>query len=121
MLGIFCLIFIYPFVYLYFKLLKVKPETHKFLKKILLIPEVVSGKLSFVGRAMWDTTSAGKQFLGKNGLTGLVQINYYKNLSTDEFEYYNYYYAKNQTLALDFEIILKTISLFLFSKKVVKL
>jgi lipopolysaccharide/colanic/teichoic acid biosynthesis glycosyltransferase len=91
------------------------------MKKILLVPEVIKGKISFVGRAIWDTTSVGKQFLGKNGLTGLVQINYYKNLSSDEMEYYNYYYAKNQTLILDIEIILKTVSLFLFTKKVVKL
>ncbi len=119
--GIFCLVFIYPFVKLYFRLNNTKSEDHKFLKKTALIPEVVKGNLSFVGRATWDTTSTGKQFLGKNGLTGLVQINYYKNLSIDEIEYYNYYYAKNQTLILDFEIFLKTISLFLFSKKVVKL
>jgi O-antigen biosynthesis protein len=120
-LGINCLIFVYPFIYLYLKFLNAKPESHKFLKKVLLIPEVVKGKLSFVGRATWDSTSEGKQFLGKNGLTGLVQINYYKILTADECEYYNYYYAKNQTLTLDLEIILKTISLFLFSKKVVKL
>jgi lipopolysaccharide/colanic/teichoic acid biosynthesis glycosyltransferase len=119
--GIFCLVFIYPFVRLYFRLNNTKSEDHKFLKKTALIPEVVKGNLSFVGRATWDTTSTGKQFLGKNGLTGLVQINYYKNLSIDEIEYYNYYYAKNQTLILDLEIFLKTISLFLFSKKVVKL
>ena len=91
------------------------------MRKILLIPDVLKGSLSFVGRATWDTTSTGKQFLGKNGLTGLVQINYYKNPSNNELEYYNFYYAKNQSLALDIEIIVKTISLFLFSRKVVKL
>lgn len=120
-LGIFCLVLIYPFVMLFFKVSKAGRENHKFMKKILLVPEVIKGKISFVGRAIWDTTSVGKQFLGKNGLTGLVQINYYKNLSSDEMEYYNYYYAKNQTLILDIEIILKTVSLFLFTKKVVKL
>ncbi|HMT12078.1 MAG TPA: hypothetical protein PKA39_10705, partial [Ignavibacteria bacterium] len=69
-----------------------KGETAKFLSKIRLIPSVLSGKYSFVGRAVWDTTSTGKEHLGKNGLTGLVQINYFRNLSKDEFEYYNFYY-----------------------------
>jgi lipopolysaccharide/colanic/teichoic acid biosynthesis glycosyltransferase len=96
-------------------------EHNKFFNKIRLIPSVITGKLSFVGRATWDTTSYGKQYLGKNGLTGLVQINYYKNLSMDEVEYFNYYYAKNQSLTLDVEIILKTVSLFLFRKNIPQL
>ncbi len=120
-LGMLCLVFVFPFVQLYLRFSGSEKRNQKFLKKVLLIPEVIKGKLSFVGRATWDTTSTGKRFLGKNGLTGLVQINFYKNLSEDECEYYNYYYAKNQTIVLDLEIILKTISLFLFSKKVVKL
>jgi lipopolysaccharide/colanic/teichoic acid biosynthesis glycosyltransferase len=37
-----------------------------------------------------------KTILGKNGLTGLVQINFYKNLTSDEIEFYNYYYAKTK-------------------------
>jgi lipopolysaccharide/colanic/teichoic acid biosynthesis glycosyltransferase len=91
------------------------------MKKLILIPKVFTGKLSFVGRATWDKSSIGKQFLGKNGLTGLVQINYYKNLTTEEIEFYNYYYAKNQALSLDIEIILRTISLFIFRKKLPRL
>ena len=119
--SVFCLILVYPVVYLFLRFIGENSQKRKFLNKILLVPEVIKGTLSFVGRATWDTTSSGKQFLGKNGLTGLVQINYYKNPSREELEYYNFYYAKNQSLALDFEIIIKTISLFLFSKKVVKL
>ena len=120
-LGAFCFILLYPLVLLLLKLFDFGPQKLKFLRKILLIPDVLKGSLSFVGRAVWDTTSTGKQFLGKNGLTGLVQINYYKNPSNNELEYYNFYYAKNQSLALDIEIIVKTISLFLFSRKAVKL
>lgn len=119
--SVFCFILIYPIVFLILKVFDVKPPKRKFINKILLLPMVIKGSLSFVGRATWDTTSTGKHFLGKNGLTGLVQINYYKNPSQEELEYYNFYYAKNQSLILDFEIIIKTISLFLFSKKVVKL
>jgi O-antigen biosynthesis protein len=119
-IGLACLFTIYPVVLLLSVILN-SEEHNKFFNKIRLIPSVITGKLSFVGRATWDTTSYGKQYLGKNGLTGLVQINYYKNLSMDEVEYFNYYYAKNQSLTLDVEIILKTVSLFLFRKNIPQL
>ena len=100
---------------------KIKGERAKFISKLLLIPKVISGKYSLVGRATWDSSAYGKQYLGKHGLTGLVQINFYKNPNAEEIEYYNYYYAKNQSNSLDVEIILKTISLFLFRKNLPKL
>lgn len=121
LLSLICLFIVFPFALIYSKLFISDLTEHKFLKKLLLVPLVLKGELSFVGRATWDITSVGQEFLGKNGLTGLAQINYYKKLSAYEIEYYNFYYAKNQSLALDLEIILKTISLFLFSKKVIKL
>jgi lipopolysaccharide/colanic/teichoic acid biosynthesis glycosyltransferase len=119
--GLICLFTVYPLVLIITAIFKFGEQSSKFLNKLRLIPSVITGKLSFVGRATWDTTSYGKQYLGKNGLTGLVQINFYKNLSSDEIEYFNYYYAKNQSLTLDLEIILKTISLFLFRKNIPKL
>jgi lipopolysaccharide/colanic/teichoic acid biosynthesis glycosyltransferase len=120
-LGIFCLLTAYPLVLLYSLISQSNEHGNKFISKLKLIPHVISGRLSFVGRATWDTASYGMQYLGKNGLTGLVQINYYKKLSPDEIEYFNYYYAKNQSLTLDMEIILKTVSLFLFRKNVPQL
>jgi O-antigen biosynthesis protein len=120
-LGLLCLFTIYPVVLLLSVFLKSNEHSGKFLNKAKLIPSVVAGRLSFVGRATWDTASYGKQYLGKNGLTGLVQINYYKNLSADEVEYFNYYYAKNQSVTLDIEIMLKTVSLFLFRKNIPQL
>lgn len=117
--GIFCLILVYPFVWVIMKIRNLSNTQLKFLNKILLIPSVISGKYSFVGRAVWDKTSYGKNFLGKHGLTGLVQVNFYKNLTEEEIEYYNNYYAKNQSLKLDIEIIIRTISLFLFRKKII--
>lgn len=116
--GILCLVTVYPVAYILIKLDAVSSEKHRFIKKLLLIPSVIMGKLSFVGRATWDTSAYGKEYLGKNGLTGLPQINFYKHLTPDEMEYYNYYYAKNQSLTLDIEIILKTVSLFLFRKNI---
>lgn len=117
--GVFCLISVYPWVWVITKFKKLSNTQLKFFKKILIIPSVVSGKYSFVGRATWDKTSYGKNFLGKNGLTGLAQVNFYKNLAEEEIEYYNNYYAKNQSLKLDIEILIRTISLFLFRKKII--
>ncbi|MCI0449762.1 MAG: glycosyltransferase [Chlorobi bacterium] len=120
-LGLLSLVTLYPAVLIITKIMKMGSDRAKFVNKLLLIPSVFSGKLSFVGRATWDTTSYGKQYLGKNGLTGLVQINFHKNLGPEEIEYYNFYYAKNQSLPLDIEILLKTLSLFLFRKNIPKL
>lgn len=121
LIGIACLFTVYPIALLLSAFVRFSEENRKFVKKLRLIPSVISGKLSFVGRATWDTSAYGKEYLGKNGLTGLVQINYYKKLSADETEYFNYYYAKNQSLTIDLEIILKTISLFIFRKNTPKL
>lgn len=118
--GIICLFTLYPVGLLLSVFFRSSDHVTKFMNKIKMIPSVITGKLSFVGRATWDTTTHS-QHLGKNGLTGLVQINYYKNLSLEEVEYFNYYYAKNQTLTLDMEIILKTVSLFLFRKNLPQL
>lgn len=114
--SLFSLFTVYPLGVILSKFTSSGSRFERFLGKIKLIPSVLMGKYSFVGRATWDESSYGQQFLGKRGLTGLVQINYYKNLGQDEVEYFNYYYAKNQSLALDLEIMLKTISLFLFRK-----
>lgn len=117
-IGLICLITVYPVIYVILKLFKIDSDKLKFFNKILFIPSVIRGKLSFVGRAVWDNTTSETRYLGKNGLTGLVQINYYKNLSTDEMEYFNYYYAKHQSLSLDIEILIKTITLFIFRRKI---
>ncbi len=116
--GLICLILVYPIGLFANLFVKKDSKGSKFVNKLTMIPSVISGKFSFVGRATWDKSAFGKQYLGKKGLTGLVQINYYKNLGQEEVEYFNYYYAKNQSLALDLEILLKTISLFLFRKNV---
>jgi O-antigen biosynthesis protein len=119
--GLLCILLVYPTVFIYIKLFNIESEKLKFLNKVLLIPDVIRGKLSFVGRAIWDKSSIDNHYLGKSGLTGLVQINYYKNLTSYEIEYFNFYYAKNQSLALDLEIVLKTITLFIFRRKIFQL
>jgi len=92
--------------------------------RTLLLPQVFSGTLSFVGRPLSDPdqeggnpTYAGNRgsYLGPKGLTGLVQINARGDLDAEEIERYKLYYAKNHSFGLDLEIILK--SLLLLWKK----
>jgi hypothetical protein len=110
------LISIYPFVY--FR--RIAPGTSRS-QFILRLPAVLSGKRSLVGPpetfqqviegTTHDSTSSpghsGALYLGKPGLTGLIQLQRNRPLSEQEREQYNLYYAKNQSLALDVEILLK--------------
>jgi lipopolysaccharide/colanic/teichoic acid biosynthesis glycosyltransferase len=48
-------------------------------------------------------------YWGKPGLTGLLQVNYHEDLTAGEIEKYTLYYAKNQSLMLDIEILLKSL------------
>lgn len=90
--------------------------------RILQLPSVVAGKLSIVGRPLGEADEAPERtsaqngavsYLGPKGLTGLVQINRREGLVADEIEKYKLYYAKNQSLVLDLEIILKSLLLLL--------
>lgn len=108
--GLICLIVIYPFVFIYSKISKNKLSRHT--SKILQLPYVVSGKYSFVGYPIWFD-SKEETYPGKKGLTGLIQLYYYDNMTEAEMINYNIYYAKNQNLTLDLEILLKTIFTFL--------
>lgn len=106
------LISLYPFVYLR------KAGAGRSDSRIILgLPSVLSGERSLVGppNASQTLSDKGKEnvpaslYLGKPGLTGLVQLQADRALSKEELEQYNLYYAKNQTLALDLEILLKTL------------
>jgi GT2 family glycosyltransferase len=85
-------------------------DTRRAGRKILMVPRVLRGALSMVGPPEYFT---GGMYLGKPGLTGLVQINYHDDLAPEEIEKYNLYYAKNQSLVLDVEILLKTLIILL--------
>jgi GT2 family glycosyltransferase len=79
--------------------------------------QVFSGKLSLVGRpaeAVHIGAGAPAE-LGPRGMTGLVQINSREDLTVEEVERYELYYAKNQSLLLDLEILAKSL-LFHFRK-----
>ena len=71
-----------------------------------------NGHLSFVGTPV-EELRIQKQigdllFLGKPGLCGLVQLQQERTLSDDELTQYDLYYARNQSVLLDIEILIKS-------------
>ena len=100
---------------------KAAPAAHPglVLSRILLLPQVFSGRISLVGRPLsdpddtlrWNGRTHDKTlaYLGPKGLTGLVQINLRKDLDSEEIERYKLYYAKNYSMGLDVQIIFKAL------------
>lgn len=99
------LITVYPFVVLYYKLRKGNISKHT--SKLLLLPKVFIGEYSFVGIPVWYETN-DVEYLGKKGLTGIIQLNHFEGINEEEMMNYNIFYAKNQNLMMDIEILLKT-------------
>jgi O-antigen biosynthesis protein len=98
-------------IYPMFRLLSpaVRKKSSSFLTGI---PRVLSGSISFVGRSL-NNRQGGQHtsetlFLGKNGLCGLVQLQQGRVLSDDEINQYDLYYARNQSVLLDLEILIKS-------------
>ena len=88
-------------------------KDHHAIKHLL---SVVKGEMSLVGPPPGALQQDGEwrtakriPYLGKLGLTGLVQINPMLELTNGEIEKYNLYYAKNQSLWLDAEILAQSI------------
>lgn len=106
------LLFVYPFA----RLFGWGKTTGQAAHSVLLLPDVFFGRISLVGRPLTDLDSgvpAGspghlQSLLGPKGLTGLVQINKRDDLEANEAERYKLYYAKNQSLILDLEIMAKS-------------
>lgn len=99
------LVTVYPVMLLFRKVIKI--NFSKQVSKLLLLPKVFTGECSFVGYPVW-LISENKHYIGKKGLTGIIQLNYYPGMSEEEMENFNLFYAKNQSLLLDVEILLKT-------------
>jgi O-antigen biosynthesis protein len=95
------LIFFYPFIYLTAKLRGRKKDFSNF---ILDVPKIFTGKVSFVGP--YNPSENKNLFLGKKGLTGL----WYIENSSGRSDKLDIYYAKNQNLWLDLEILGRTIN-----------
>ena len=95
------LFFLYPFIYLTSKLSGKQTQFRRF---VLKTPLILKGKASFVGP---QKSSNGNQlFLGKVGLTGFWYI---ENTEFMNKEKLDLYYAKNQNIWLDLEILGKTL------------
>ena len=101
-LAFFSLLFIYPFVYLWSKLGRSKSDFKNF---ILGVPLIFSGKFSFVGPK--ENPGSNEIYLGKKGLTGLWFIEDNKLIKKEKLDFY---YAKNQNIWLDLEILAKTLN-----------
>jgi O-antigen biosynthesis protein len=79
------------------------------------LPKILSGRMSFVGPP--DAAVAGGIiYLGKPGLTGLVQLQRGNELQHEDIQNFNLYYAKNQSLFMDIEILLKSFILHISGK-----
>jgi hypothetical protein len=105
------LLSVYPFIYLGHA---VRSSFRS--RFILTLPTVLAGRLSLVGPSIAyspiipsNGRSAGSIFLGKPGLTGLVQLQGKGALTPEEVEQFNLHYARNQSLLMDVEILLKTL------------
>ena len=109
--SLFFLISIAHFVY-FITVFSKKPAIG-FKKAILQLPSVLIGSMSIVG---YFSTPQRNMFSGKPGITGLIHIQNGNTLKVEEKEQYDLYYAKNQSLMLDLEIILKSLQQW-FQKK----
>jgi hypothetical protein len=76
------------------------------------LSHVFGGRISLVGPPLSDQRvekpTSESLFLGKPGLCGLVQLQQDGTLSDDEINQYYLYYARNQSVLLDLEILIKT-------------
>jgi O-antigen biosynthesis protein len=113
--GILTLVLYLP-VWLFLSLRRRRPAAG-FAPAILQLPRVLSGERSLVGLPDDAGSPLARRLaerypgnhLGPYGLTGLIQINMRDDLEYEEMERYGLYYAKNQSLVLDMEIILKSL------------
>jgi hypothetical protein len=76
---------------------------------IRLMPSVFRGTVSLVGPSSARHGSTQRNlYIGKPGLTGMIQLQGNRSLLHDEIDQLNLYYARNQSVMLDIEILLKT-------------
>ncbi len=105
------LIMIFPFVWIYSKIQK---SNSFFVNAVLQIPLIFIGKKSFVGPKSQNYFE--DLYLGKKGITGLWFSENVDENDEDENNRINLFYAKNQNIWLDLEIIGKSLAK-IFEKK----
>ena len=105
-LSLILLILVYPFAFINSKFRDTGGS--KITGKLLMLPRVFTGKYSFVGVPVWYD-DYDYEFLGKKGLTGMIQLYGNEIKSREDENNYLIFYAKNQSLKFDVEILLKTL------------
>jgi O-antigen biosynthesis protein len=108
-LSLAILFLVYPFIYLFKKFASEKSNFSQF---ILETPRVFSAKKSFVGPK--ESSFHGELYVGKKGLTGFWFIENLSQSDNEEMKKLDIFYAKNQNIWLDLEILGKTISKMFF-------
>jgi O-antigen biosynthesis protein len=108
-LGIIILFLVYPFIYLFKKFNSKKNGLTQF---ILSVPNVITGEKSFVGPK--ESSYWAELYVGKIGLTGFWFIEDIPMTDTEEVKKLDIFYAKNQNIWLDLEILGKTMSKLFF-------
>ncbi len=103
------LLLVYPFIYLFQKFTSKKSD---FIKFMLGVPEVLIGKKSFVGPLL--SSDLDGLFIGKKGLTGFWYVENIESQEIEEHKKLDLYYAKNQNIWLDLEILGRSFSKMLF-------
>lgn len=104
LLGVFLYIS-YHLLFRWFPVIGGNREINEMIKKI---PSVICGSLSLVGPK--SHTNKSGVFLGKPGITGLW---YTEGENEENFEKLDIFYARNQNIWLDLEIIGKTLNLLI--------
>jgi hypothetical protein len=110
--GLPILFFIFPFVYISSK---ISVNRGDFVKFVLDIPSVCTGRKSLVGPNKKNLIPG--LFLGKEGLTGLWYTEVFDKSDDKENEKLNIYYARNQNVWLDIEILGKTFSKMFYKQE----
>lgn len=107
------LLLVYPFIYFYKKL---TARENEFIRLILNIPKIFNGEMSFVGPK--SNSYHGDLYVGKTGITGLWFVESLSVNDKEEMKSLDLFYAKNQNIWLDLEILGRTLSkLFLRTEK----
>ncbi len=102
-ISLLILIFIYPFVYFFDKL---GNSRNDFINFVLNVPKVFTGKMSLVGPKF--NSYYKDLFMGKLGLSGLWYTENVDLADQSEINKLDLFYAKNQNLWLDLEILGKS-------------
>lgn len=108
-IGSLVLILLYPFIYLFQKFTS---KSGDFIQFILGVPQVCVGTKSFVGPR--SSSFNDGLYVGKVGLTGFWFIDNINIDDIDEMRKLDVFYAKNQNIWLDLEILGKTFSKMFF-------